>query len=376
MRVVVATTAGAGHLGPLLPFARALRQGGHDVVITAPASFAASVERAGFEHRPFADGSPEEQGRVFASLAGCTNDEANAIVVRDVFGRIGARAALPGVRELIERRRPDLVVREPAELASYVAAEEAGIPHVQVAVGLTAFDELCVSVLEEPLAELGSRSGIDGLRSSPRLSLCPQSFDGPGAGETTRRYRDVAPAATGPLPEWWAGPDLPLVYVTFGSVAAGFGLFPALYQQVAAVVAELPVRVLMTTGGGVDLSLLGPLPANVHAEQWWPQEDVMPHTTAVVGHGGFGTTLAALVAGVPIVAIPLFADQPANAARVAAIGAGIALDGGATAVGNLADALQRVLDGETYARSARAVAEEIRELPAVGECVPFLEGVA
>ena len=34
----------------------------------------------------------------------------------------------------------------------------------------------------------------------------------------------------------------------------------------------------------------------------------------MVGHGGFGTTLGALLAGVPQVVVPLFADQPHNAA--------------------------------------------------------------
>jgi UDP:flavonoid glycosyltransferase YjiC (YdhE family) len=72
MRVLVATTAGAGHLGPLVPFARALSAKRHQVVVAAPASFASAVERAGFAHRPFPDGSAEEQGRVFASLAGLT----------------------------------------------------------------------------------------------------------------------------------------------------------------------------------------------------------------------------------------------------------------------------------------------------------------
>ena len=45
----------------------------------------------------------------------------------------------------------------------------------------------------------------------------------------------------------------------------------------------------------------------------------MPHAAAVVGHGGFGTTMMALAAGVPQVVVPLFAfDQTINAERVAA----------------------------------------------------------
>lgn len=378
MRVLVATTAGAGHLGPLVPFARALKGKGHQVVVAAPASFASAVEHVGFAHRPFPDGSAEEQGSVFAGLAGLTNEEGNAIVIRDVFARINARAALPGVTELVADWRPDLVVREPAEFASYIAADAAGIPHVQVAIGLSEFEELYLPVLDEPLAELGSVSGVGGLLESPRLSLLPKSYDrsGGAGSETTTRYREERRGAVQPLPDWWPVPDLPLVYVTFGSVAAGLGLFPDLYQQVVGALADLPVRVLLTTGEAADPALLGPLPSNVHVERWWPQEDVMPHAAAIVGHGGFGTTLLGLASGVPMVVVPLFADQPYNAARVAAIGAGVALDGDPAPVDRLAQALGRVLSEESYRRCARRIAEEIGCLPPVAESVPFLEAAA
>jgi UDP:flavonoid glycosyltransferase YjiC (YdhE family) len=378
MRVLVATTAGAGHLGPLVPFARAVRAKGHEVVVAAPASFAWAVERAGFAHHPFPDGSAEEQGKVFAGLAGVTNEEGNAIVIRDVFARIDARAALPGVTELVEHWRPDLVVRESAELASYIAAEAAGIPHVQVAVGLSEFEELYLPVLEEPLAELGSVSGVGGLLASPRLSLLPKSYDSSGGTSvmTTSRYREEARSRVQPLPDWWPAPDPPLVYVTFGSVAGGLGLFPVLYQQVVGALADLPVRVLLTTGEAADPELLGPLPSNVHVERWWPQEDVMSHASAIVGHGGFGTTLLGLASGVPMVVVPLFADQPYNAARVAAIGAGVALQGGPAAVNELAQALESLLSEEAYRRCAGSIADEIGRLPPVADCVPLLEAAA
>ena len=159
----------------------------------------------------------------------------------------------------------------------------------------------------------------------------------PSCRGTTRRFRDAAaPAASGAaLPDWWPGSSDPLVYVTFGSVAASFGLFPVLYQGVVAAVADLPVRVLLTLGEAGDPEALGPLPANVHVERWWPQADVMPHASALVGHGGTGTTLAGLAAGIPQVVVPLFADQPYNAERVEAVNAGVALQGGPAAIGGL-----------------------------------------
>ena len=38
MRILFASTQGAGHVGPLLPFARAALAAGHTVVLAAPAT--------------------------------------------------------------------------------------------------------------------------------------------------------------------------------------------------------------------------------------------------------------------------------------------------------------------------------------------------
>ncbi|MEA2971613.1 MAG: hypothetical protein QOG82_71 [Actinomycetota bacterium] len=380
MRVLVSTTAGAGHLGPIVPFARALVDAGHEVVAAAPASFAASIEKAGFTHAPFADAPPEELAAVFARLPGLSNHDANAVVASEVFGRIDARAALPGLHALVDGWRPDLVLRDAAEFASFVVADIEGIPHATVAVSLDSFDDLFFAGLEVPLADLGARGGVAGLRSAPRLSLLPPAFDGATAlaSGATKRYRDdTAPAASGAsLPDWWPGSSDPLVYVTFGSVTAALGLFPMLYQGVVAAVADLPVRVLLTLGEAGDPEALGALPANVHVERWWPQADVMPHAAAMVGHGGFGTTLAGLTAGVPQVVVPLFADQPYNAERVEAVNAGVALPGGPAAIGGLAAALRQVLDGDWYRAGAQRVAEQIARLPPASAAVPMLEETA
>jgi hypothetical protein len=379
MRVLVATTAGAGHLGPMVPFARALVEAGHDVVVTAPSSFGPAVTRAGFVHQPFADADPVALGAVFATLPGRPNEEANAIVVREVFGRLDTQAALPGVRALVEQWGPNLILRETSELASYVVAESAGIPHAQVAVGLAAFEHRFLPELDGPLAEVGSKSGVAGLFAAPTLSLVPGTLEDPTApgSESTQRHRDATgTSSTEPLPDWWAGSTAPLVYVSFGSVAATIGLFPVLYELVLTALADLPVRVLITLGDGADPEALGPIPANAHVERWWPQQQVMPHAAAMVGHGGFGTTLLGLAAGVPMVVLPLFADQPFNAQRVAAVGAGIALEGGPPAVAMLGDAVERVLDEPGYRAQAASVAEDIAALPVASEAVAYLEDLA
>ena len=67
------------------------------------------------------------------------------------------------------------------------------------------------------------------------------------------------------------------------------------------------------------------IPANLQVEAWVPQAEVFPHTALLVCHGGSGTVLGGLAAGIPQVVLPIRADQPQNAQSVAAIGAGLAL---------------------------------------------------
>jgi len=56
---------------------------------------------------------------------------------------------------------------------------------------------------------------------------------------------------------------------------------------------------------------------------------LLPHADLFVGHAGHGGLMAALAHGLPIVCIPLDRDQPHNASRIAAVGAGVIVDTGA-----------------------------------------------
>lgn len=385
MRVLFSTTANDGHFGPLLPFARASAAAGHDVRVAAPESYAAAVERAGLTHEPFGDVPPELIGPLMARLPELPFEEANAIVIREVFARIDAQAALPGVVAIIDRWRPDVVVRESAEMASLAAAEAAGTPHVHVAIGMHEIVTEFAAAITEPLLELDRLVGLpDGTCSSAQaaeqvLSTVPASLDD-AVGEALTgvlRFRDEAtPTGDGPLPPSWGDPDLPLVYVTFGSVTASLPPFAGMFRQVLESVADLDARILMTVGRKLDLEGLGASPANACVVPWWPQPDVLAHADAMWGHGGFGTTMGALAAGVPQVVMPIFtSDQLSNAEHVAAVGAGIAVPMGPGSVAPAADAVRRLLADPSYADAARAVAAEIAGLPTASEAVAVLVGL-
>ena len=164
--------------------------------------------------------------------------------------------------------------------------------------------------------------------------------------------------------------------VSFGTAVPTDGHYPGLYRRSIDALAGCHARVLVTVGRHADPAELGPLPANVHVERWVAQASVMPHAAAMVAHGGAGTTLAALTAGVPLVLLPLSADQPINARRVAELGAGLALDGGAP-TGRLAAAVAARAGGAGLPRGGAARGRRgPRRCPSVEEASADLTAIA
>ena len=122
MRLLVASTRGLGHFGPLIPLARASVAAGHDVVVSAPWAAATVVEDSGLRFRPFANPPEEETNRVFAGAmrhqrAAATDPDAreaaDRIVVGQIFARLNVLAALETMRETFEEFRPHVVLRSP-----------------------------------------------------------------------------------------------------------------------------------------------------------------------------------------------------------------------------------------------------------------------
>ena len=80
------------------------------------------------------------------------------------------------------------------------------------------------------------------------------------------------------------------------------------------------------------MSLLGYIPShlnsNIKVVEWLPQSDLLAHKNirAFVSHVGHNSLYEAAYHGVPVVAVPLFGDQPANAKKVERRGFGVAVD--------------------------------------------------
>jgi MGT family glycosyltransferase len=244
-------------------------------------------------------------------------------------------------------------------------------------------EEQAIPAIADALEELRARfslpddPGARRLLERPYFTLLPAALEDPATPPrfAAQRFREARPAVR--RHTLYGGPadERPLVYVTFGSVAPTMDFFPGLYRDAIAELGSLPLRLLVTVGRDRDPAELGPLPPNVRVERWVAQADLMPHVAAMVCHGGSGTVTMGLAGGVPMAVLPLFADQPWNAERVDALGAGIALGRGPGAMAGLREAVVLLTGDPSYRSSAQRIAAEMRALPPVDAAVGVVRGL-
>ena len=196
-------------------------------------------------------------------------------------------------------------------------------------------------------------------RSQRTLAFVPPSFDRGPPCPTGLRLSASRPeipprhAASAVQPDWMPDGDKPFLFMTFGTVAGRSERVRNAYRVLLEAVGSLPVKALLTTGPVMPREELGVIPDNVRVEKFVPQVETMPYTSAVVCHGGSGTLISTLATGCPVVVIPLFADQPANARAAGAAGAGLAV------FTHHADEVARAILAVLTSESIRAGAQKI-----------------
>eukprot|EP00058_Branchiostoma_floridae_P015471 XP_002600959.1 hypothetical protein BRAFLDRAFT_79157 [Branchiostoma floridae] len=104
---------------------------------------------------------------------------------------------------------------------------------------------------------------------------------------------------------------------------------------------------------------------NTRLLAWLPQNDLLAHTKtrAFITHAGSNGLYEALHHGVPMVCLPLFAEQPANAARVVARGLGVKLDFSKVTSDQLYQAILHVVTNTSYRETAARLSRLHRDQP-------------
>lgn len=388
-----ALTDGGGTVPPELGVARRLVDRGHRVTVLADQSMADQVRRTEAAFLPWTSSAGEFRDWELRTPTSLARGTVEHMMVGPAPGQAADTIAA------IDVTRPDLVVTSSFAIGAMIAAEARGrsfdvlLPNAYPlpAAGMPPFG-MGLSPARGPLGRLRDRvvraassalidryglprvnalraeHGLEPVattwsqlqRARRQLVLTSAAFDFPAALPENARY-------VGPIlddPAWavdapWTPPagDGPLVLVAMSST---FQNHVACLQRIVDALDSLPVRGLVTTGPAVPAEAIR-VPANVTVAASAPHREVMRHASLVVTHGGHGTVIKTLAAGLPLVILHHGRDQADNAVRVTARGAGVAVPRRAPAR-RIARAVTEVLGTASYREAAgqlgRAVARD------------------
>ncbi|XP_058804709.1 uncharacterized protein LOC131671920 [Phymastichus coffea] len=155
-----------------------------------------------------------------------------------------------------------------------------------------------------------------------------------------------------------------VVYFTFGSMVVVESLSKDILKIIYASFAKIaPTRVLMKVANATNLP--PGLPNNILHLPWIPQQAVLAHknTKAFITHGGLMGSQEALYYGVPMIGVPLFADQPRNVEAFVAKNMSIKLPLKDVSEKTLDAALQAILFDSKYRKSAKYYSKLFKDRP-------------
>ena len=162
----------------------------------------------------------------------------------------------------------------------------------------------------------------------------------------------------------------PPIYIGFGSMA---GRHPErLANAVVDALQKTGLRGIIASGwGGLKAR---DLPNSILQIEQAPHDWLLPQVTAVVHHGGAGTTAAGLRAGKPSVMVPFFGDQPFWAKRLYQLEVSPKPIPQKKLTGDLlAKTLQEVATNSEMREAAEKIGRKIRAEDGVRQAVSFIE---
>jgi L-noviosyl transferase len=370
MRFLFTTAPLHGHFSPLVPLAWACRAAGHEVLVATSENFVPAVVNSGL---PVAASGPGIDVHDLSNRDSVHGIEDARYAHGEAFALMASRN-LAGTFELVDAWRPDVLVCERSELAGPIVAAVRGIAHVELQWGVAELPEYRAAadaVLRPTLHNLGLQAV-----PAPQVTLntWPRSVRLPHAREHLD-LRHVSYDGIARVASWMLRPpELPRICLTLGTVlpqlrAQGLlGLVSTMLEGLA----ELECELVLAMDDEIAAEL-GPLPKAVRSIGRVPLSNVVGSCAVLIHHGGHSTSLTALAAGCPQVALPSFDDQVENAAAVVLSGAGLAMRLHTATADAVVGHCRSVLENPEYAAAAACMAQEIAAQPSPAEVVSVLE---
>jgi len=392
MRVVLTSVPVYSHLVPLvIPLARELTKAGHEVAIATGPTMADELDNHGIRAIILPNavsprqlfGNPGLAAQLgFPSLSSDSKDPELAARFFAEF-LFGAPPRIIGTELVaaLSEWRADLIIRESTELGGYLAAEQLGIPHATLDIEvMTSADNMPANWSDSVnnmrkqfgLADEATLTDLDGIL---RIGVVPDSWYSKSA--KVRHYLPSSEADMRPLDTMLARLDVPgpLVLATLGSIVPALPESPeTIFRNIIEALGNLPCTGIVALGKDSDPEVWqGPIPDNVVLTSFVQQRKLLQTCDMFITHAGFSGVRESLLAGVPMVAIPVFGDQPGNAARLTELGLGLTVNLKELSAENLRAAGRQVLEDPTFRVAAKKMQRRMFGLPDFSQLARDLE---
>src|SRR3954451_3113329 len=307
MRVLFTSVPAVGHFLPVVPLANAFRSAGHEVMV-ALAEHADVAANAGLTVVDVAPGydAVAVTSKVLQDDPVFLESVWNVTVTPDMtiaprapmFAAIN-RPLVPGTVELADQWRPDLVVYEQTATVGPMVAARLAVPAVQQNIAILSTGDAhraTAALLADQCEEYGIPELPDPLMTIEVIPPSMLSVPPEGWFMGRRPYNGGGVFD----PELLRVPERPQVAVTLGGgFSAEFYGLGAVERAIAAA-AEVDDADFLVALGGAANGHLDSLPPNVRSlDRWVPYGELFRTCTAVVHHGGGGSIMTAIDAGVP-----------------------------------------------------------------------------
>jgi UDP:flavonoid glycosyltransferase YjiC (YdhE family) len=365
------------HVRPLVPVVAACMRQGNEVVVAAPSTFG---DRIGSTYGlPYVQAGRDwttDPGvtELFAGLLSEGNDEFNRqLFTRFMAGPPTLKMACD-VLEFAKHWGPDVIMHDCSEFGGYLAAVKLGIPHISLDNGLIRLVRDLHGTYAPVLTEHRRALGLDDEPDTPGSHRYRIATPAPGDfllhdfGEVLS-FQHVSPSRTGEhLPAWMTRipDDRPLIYVSLGSLGP---CAPSLaesvlkaYDVILDVLSDYRCTAIVAVGRD-NVKRFSNLPEHILIMANAPQPLLLRVADLYIGHGGFGGLREAIDAAVPILILPFFADQPANATRCTELGLGVTHNPLTVTAGEVHTSVTKMLGESSYKNQMRALQRRALALP-------------
>jgi zeaxanthin glucosyltransferase len=395
----VLSFTGTGHLNPLIALSQELRDRGHKVTFFEKQKIETRIRQAGLEFAPIGATAASERLAPPSANSGLLSEISMlhfnlARIIRDM------ESYLHDTPPALKQAGVDALLINEIALTGPTVAQLLGLPYFIISTTVPhhwgwegsswrtgyRYSASCVSWIQRAFLEVSAlrmrgpirralekyrrRAGLDKLRQAAasfpalaHLTQLPQCLDLPRKPVPSNFFYTAPWVSNAARPRtafpWGRLDGRPIIYASLGTTR---NAEPAVLRLIAQACEGLDVQLVISLGGRFDPEDFADLPGRPLVVQFAPQLELLDIARIVISHGGPNTAFEALMAGKPMIVIPMAYDQPAIAARLARLHIAKVLPIMRLSAARIRSAVTALLGDTSYDQAAVAMQSKLQSL--------------